>query len=247
MHGHGGVVEQVPDGSLVAIGRSPLFRGVRRAGSASHCRDAARRLTSLRTKPEIARNLAVKSEELRRRRGWPRLDVSTRRAGTSSVWCKRAPTGSTPAADDNAFGCFLAEVAPRLSAAFSAAYGPERGEDALAEAMAYAWEHREKVQGMENPSGYLYREGQSRSRRLLGRRVRMPSPAEFDLPWIEPGLVPALASLPERQRTCVALVAGHGWTHQETAELLGLSRSTVQNHVERGMKSLRTSLGVRRG
>ncbi len=146
--------------------------------------------------------------------------------------------------DDEAFGRFLAETTPRLAKAFSAAYGIERGEDAVAEALAYAWEHRDRLGAMENPAGYLYRVGQSRSRRLLRRPASLPSVEDLELPWVEPGLVPALTALPVRQRTCVALVAGHGWTHQETADLLGLSRSTVQNHVERGMQSLRSRLGV---
>ena len=40
------------------------------------------------------------------------------------------------------------------------------------------------------------------------------------------------------------LVFGHEWSMAEVAELLDLSKSTVQNHVERGMKKLRRRLGV---
>jgi DNA-directed RNA polymerase specialized sigma24 family protein len=40
------------------------------------------------------------------------------------------------------------------------------------------------------------------------------------------------------------MVHALGWTHTETAELLGLSTSSVQRHVERGLKKLRTRLGV---
>jgi hypothetical protein len=36
--------------------------------------------------------------------------------------------------------------------------------DALAEAFAYAWQHRERVMAMDNASGYLYRVAQSKSR-----------------------------------------------------------------------------------
>ncbi len=163
------------------------------------------------------------------------------------MWCRSFAGGSTWSVDDQAFGLFLAQTTPRLAKAFSAAYGLERGEDALAEALAYGWEHRERLIGMANPAGYLYRVGQSRSRRLIRRQVSLPPPDQLDLPWIEPGLVPALAALPERQRACIGLVVGHGWTHQETADLLGLSRSTVQNHVERGIRSLRSKLGVPHG
>jgi hypothetical protein len=32
-------------------------------------------------------------------------------------------------------------------------YGQEQGRDATAEALAYAWEHRERVKSMANPAG----------------------------------------------------------------------------------------------
>lgn len=131
-----------------------------------------------------------------------------------------------------------------MAKAFSAAYGVDRGEEALGEALAYAWEHRSALGEMTNPAGYLYRVGQSRTRRFNRLRPDLPAPEELGLPLVEPGLAPALRKLSSRQRTCVALVIGHHWTHQETAELLGLSRSSVQNHVERGMEHLRAALGV---
>jgi DNA-directed RNA polymerase specialized sigma24 family protein len=39
------------------------------------------------------------------------------------------------------------------------------------------------------------------------------------------------------------LCHGFAWTHREVAELLGVSPSTVQNHVERGLDKLRACLG----
>ena len=141
------------------------------------------------------------------------------------------------------FDAFLAEVRPRLSRAFIAAYGSERGQEALAEALAFAWEHFERLRGMENPAGYLYRVGQSRTRRLR-RHVVFPRPARNGIPEVEPELAAALRSLSERQRLCVVLVYGFEWTHQEVADLVGLSRSSVQNHVERGVNHLRRAIGA---
>ena len=40
------------------------------------------------------------------------------------------------------------------------------------------------------------------------------------------------------------LVEGHGYTHAETAAFLGIKRSSVQNHLERGMASLRHEIGA---
>lgn len=143
------------------------------------------------------------------------------------------------------FESFVDEVRPRLARAFVAAYGVERGQEALAEALGYAWEHFGNLRTMANPAGYLYRVGQSRSR---GRRQAtvLPAPASVGLPDIEPQLPGALLELSERQRVCVVLVVGYEWTHQEVADLIGLSRSSVQNHVERAVGRLRNSIGVTR-
>jgi hypothetical protein len=66
--------------------------------------------------------------------------------------------------DDDGFEDFFAVAEPRLRRALVAAYGIERGREAAAEALAYGWEHWSKVRAMKNPTGYLYRVGQSRSR-----------------------------------------------------------------------------------
>ena len=58
------------------------------------------------------------------------------------------------------FRAFVLEVEPRLHAAFVAVYGYERGREATAEALAYAWEHWSELRGMPNPAGHLYRVGQ---------------------------------------------------------------------------------------
>jgi len=47
------------------------------------------------------------------------------------------------------------------------------------------------------------------------------------------------------QRTAVVLIDGFDWTHQEVADQLGVRRSTVQKHRERGLARLRRELGVR--
>lgn len=142
------------------------------------------------------------------------------------------------------FEALVAEVKPRLARAFVSAYGFERGQEALAEAMSWAAAHSEELVGMENPAGYLYRVGQSRSRRRRRRAPAFPAPAAVGLPEVEPGLPAALAELSARQRVCVVLVVVEEWTYQEVAELLDVGRSSVQSHVERGMTKLRAALGV---
>jgi DNA-directed RNA polymerase specialized sigma24 family protein len=146
------------------------------------------------------------------------------------------------ATDADGFRAFVLRVEPRLHAAFVAAYGHDRGRDAAAEALAYAWEHWDKVEHLDNPVGYLYRVGQSRVRSRRTRTVYLP-PLDGESRF-EPKLLPALESLSERQRQAVILVHVEGWTLREVAELLGLSIPTVQKHVERAMTSLRRALRI---
>ena len=135
----------------------------------------------------------------------------------------------------------------RLRHALTAAFGLEVGKEAAAEALAYGWEHWEKVRAMANPVGYLYVVGRSKGLKLVvySRPVFPPIP-EDRTPWFEPGLPAALAALPERERIVLLLLHGYGWHMSEVAETLGVSKSTVQTHAERGMGRLRQKLGVER-
>ena len=143
----------------------------------------------------------------------------------------------------SSFEAFFADAEPRLRRALVAAYGLERGREAAAEALAYGWQHWERVRSLENPVGYLYRVGQSRTRPRKRPTVFMVA-ALTDDPWFEPGLPDALASLSERQRLAVVLVHGFGWRLAEVAEVTGLSVPTVQTHAERGLARLRRALEV---
>lgn len=84
---------------------------------------------------------------------------------------------------------------------------------------------------MDNPAGYLWGVGRNHARRMRPRRVVLPHARVDAMPWIEPSLASALARLSEGQRVAVMLVHGLGWTYGEVAELLGVSRGTVQTHV----------------
>lgn len=136
------------------------------------------------------------------------------------------------------------EIEPKLRHALVAAVGPQRAVGASSEAMAYAWEHWDRVSKMDNPAGYLYRVARSMARRRRLVPPRLPAAPDMREPWIEPGLPEALRKLSARQRAAVILVHSFGYTHAETADLLGISRSSVQNHVGRGLNRLRQEIGV---
>ena len=150
--------------------------------------------------------------------------------------------GSSPGA---AFTEFVERRGPRIHQGLMAALGPEVGADAAAEALAYGWEHWDRVGAMDNPAGYLYRVGLNHGRRFLKRRVfpevEVPDVSGHE---IEPGLPVALARLSDRQRVVTLLHFGGEWTFSEIAELLGLDRGTVKKHADRGLAKLRSSLEV---
>ncbi len=129
--------------------------------------------------------------------------------------------------------------------ALVSAYGTEVGAEAAAEAVSYAWEHRDRLAGMANPLGYLFRVGQSATRRHVRWRRTFPLPAvpvqleEF----IDPGLVSALGRLSDRQRTAVVLVHVNDWTLDDAAEAMGVDLSTLRTHVARGLARLKQLLG----
>ena len=159
------------------------------------------------------------------------------------LWVKGQRSDVTEDTRTGTFTEFVGEHEWRIRSALTSALGIEIGREAAAEAMAYAWEHWGRVSQMLNPAAYLFVVGRNRGRRMLGRRVvHLPEVYNEDSPWVEPGLPAALVSLSEAQRTVVMLLHGYDWTMDEVAEVLGVSKSTVQTHAERGMKKLRRKL-----
>lgn len=148
------------------------------------------------------------------------------------------------ATERETFTGFVERVGPRLTQALVASLGGEVGREMSAEALAYGWEHWDRVSRMENPAGYLYRVGHNRGRRLRRPLLLPDPPPVHSEPLVEPGLPAALARLSDRQRVSVMLVHGGGWTLTETAELLGISAGSVSRHVDRALSQLRRSLEV---
>ena len=135
-------------------------------------------------------------------------------------------------------------VEPRLRHALTASFGSQLGRDAAADALAHAWVHWDVVSVTENRLGYVYGVGRNMARRSALRRPVFAPVSVERLPDVEPKLPAAIAALPERQRVVITLVYGYEWTLSEVAELLGTTKTTVQNHAERGLARLRKSLGV---
>lgn len=147
---------------------------------------------------------------------------------------------------------FVKEAGPRLKQGLIASFGGETGREATAEALSYAWANWSRIEVMENPTGYVYQVGRNwarRAKRRQARRVRSEAAssggvAHGEIPLVEPGLLPALGKLSEKQRISAVLVHGFGWTLTEVAELMDLSIGSVQKHAERGLSKLRKALGA---
>jgi len=69
---------------------------------------------------------------------------------------------------------------------------------------------------------------------------------EFDVfvAQVQPQLVRALAALSPKQAEAIWLVHAAGMTHGEAGDAMGITATTVANHLERGMARLRDELGV---
>jgi RNA polymerase sigma-70 factor (ECF subfamily) len=150
------------------------------------------------------------------------------------------------------FASFFEQAEPRLRTALSGAFGAEVGRDAAADALAWAWQHRDRLHDLDNPIGYLYRVGRSGALRDVRRR-EVPSPRSDDGtdegredPDPELTLLAMVAELPEHQRVAVWMVHGLGYRHAEVGALLGCATPTVATHVRRGLSRLRQQLEVSR-
>jgi DNA-directed RNA polymerase specialized sigma24 family protein len=133
----------------------------------------------------------------------------------------------------------------RLYEALIPVAGIDRAHDATSDALLYAWRNWDRVGKLDNPEGYLYvmaRRHATRGRR--SSRPLLPQAAPTELPDVEPGLLGALERLSEMQRQVVYLVEGFGWGLTDVSRILGISVSTVRNHLARGLDNLRASLQV---
>ena len=140
---------------------------------------------------------------------------------------------------------FAREMEPRLRFALAGSLSADRARDATQDALIYAWQHWDKIKATDNPGGYLYRLAKRRAWRVREPEPRTREVQVEDHVMVEPGLPAALAHLSQKQRQVIYLVEGLGMAQREAAEMLGVERSTVQTHLERGMSRLRLDLGVK--
>lgn len=153
-----------------------------------------------------------------------------------------------PDVKEQVFEAFVRSDGERLRRVMSSQYGVDIGGEATDSALAWAWEHWDRLHPMANPAGYLYRVSQTQARREInrGRTVSFPpepsSGVETTSSLIDGDLAAALASMPDRHRVAVLMVHVYGWTPTEVAEMTGAPATTVRSHLRRGLRHLRKSL-----
>ena len=148
----------------------------------------------------------------------------------------------------------LTRVARSLSATAAEA------DDAVQETFVRLWEHRDRIDPEQSVRAYLVRAVRNRvfnvardaqtRRTLLDAHAADAPDAGYAPPPDEVVVGASLAErlraflddLPDRQRTALALTRFDGFSHAEAAEAMGCSPRTVNNHIVRGLHTLRERL-----
>src|SRR5437763_16454444 len=120
-------------------------------------------------------------------------------------------------------------------------------EDVAAEALARTYAHWRKVSLLPHRDAWVLRVATNLAidaarRRPVPAALQDPSDVE-ETATVRMALVAALQSLPRRQRQTVALRYLSGLRAEEVATALGVSTSTANTHLRRGLDALKGRLG----
>lgn len=142
-----------------------------------------------------------------------------------------------------------------IRAALSLSATPAEADDAAQETFVRLWEHRARLDPEQSVRAYLVRAVRNRvlnvardarTRRALLDRHGAEAHATAEAAPPDDGraarLRAFLADLPDRQRTALALTRFDGLSHAEAADAMGCSPRTVNNHIVRGLRTLRARL-----
>lgn len=131
-------------------------------------------------------------------------------------------------------------------------------QDILQDVFLKIWQKREDCQSIDNFSSYLFRAARNqalngfkrngRACLLLAELSREPvATIDTDNPIFAKELKillrRAIDSLPAQQRKVFELSRNEGFKYEEIAEKLGISTSTVRNHMIQALKKIREHIG----
>jgi RNA polymerase sigma-70 factor, ECF subfamily len=158
-----------------------------------------------------------------------------------------------PSVDEAAIREFLTDAYPRVVAAVALVeQSRATAEDAVAEAVARAWERSERGERIDSLPAWVTRVALNLSKSRL-RRIRAESRARDDLADKSSprsgstedrlDVERALANLPRRQRQATVLRYYLGFDVAEIARALGVSEGTIKTTLHRARHSMAAALG----
>jgi RNA polymerase sigma-70 factor (ECF subfamily) len=125
-----------------------------------------------------------------------------------------------------------------------------RAEDAVQEAFQRAFARWRRIGRYDKPEAWIRRVALNRARDLARserrrkrREERAAGPDAVTDPEPHPEIVPALAQLPDRQRTAIVLHYLEGLSVSDTADAMGITDGAVKFHLNRGRQALAPLLG----
>lgn len=124
---------------------------------------------------------------------------------------------------------------------------PDLARDATNEAMARALRKWNKVKGLANQAGWVYRVAHNWAIDQIRKESRLrPLTKASEPAWQpsvpDPEVFRAVNSLPNDQRTVVVLRLVEDWSVEEVAEALGVPSGTVKSRLSRALDKLREEL-----
>jgi len=170
-------------------------------------------------------------------------------------WARRVRDG-----DLAAFEALFRALHPMLTRhARAITATPAEADDAVQETFVRFWEQRERIDPARSVRAYLVqavrnralntvRDAQTRAALLASHAQTLDDSAsarpddDAHGASLADRLGAFLADLPERQRAAISLTRFDGLSHVEAAEAMGCSARTVNNHIVRGLRTLRDRL-----
>ncbi|MEM1117762.1 MAG: sigma-70 family RNA polymerase sigma factor [Bacteroidota bacterium] len=169
-------------------------------------------------------------------------------------WTRRIRAGDLSAFE----ALFRALHAPLVRFARTYTPRPEAADDVVQEAFARLWERRDRLDPERSVRALLFQAvrnralNASRDRRTREDLLQQHAEAPASGPLLPDDLAHGetlgahlrrcLDALPDRQREALTLTRLDGLSHAEAADIMGCAARTVNNHIVRGLHTLRERL-----
>lgn len=154
------------------------------------------------------------------------------------------------------FEDFITGTSDRLFRALFLITGSRyEAEEVMQDAFLALWERWDRLSGLDDPTGYLYRTAMNTWRKRLRRaslavrRTIGVTPSDDPFAAIEDRdiVFRALKDLHPNQRAALVVTALLGYPSEEAGTILHMSAATVRMHASRGRAAMQGSIGDTRG